>query len=72
MITANRALIDPAAFAQRGEERSLPKLRDRQLQSPAAVDSSRGRLPFRKPVRVAVCSHGPAPITAVSLASINV
>ena len=43
----------------------------RSSRSPAVVVSVRGRLPLRWAVRSAVRSHGPAPITAVSSASIN-
>ena len=49
-----------------------PKARCLGLSSPAVVEIVRGRDPLRGLIRVSVRSCGPAPITAVSSASIRV
>ena len=67
-----QGLIDPAAaLQQRREERPGPQLRDPQLQIPGRRRQRPGPVPvaLRGPGSVRSC--GPAPITAVSSASIN-
>jgi hypothetical protein len=72
MITAHNAL----SIRRRGSSNSGKKLPVRSFgmpisRSPAGVDNSFGRCPFRNAERAGVCSPGAAPITPVSSASIS-
>ena len=72
MITAHNAL----SIRRRGSSNSGKKLPVRSFgmpisTSPAGVDNSFARCPFRNADRDAVCSPGAAPIDVVSSASIN-
>jgi hypothetical protein len=64
--------IDPAALLQqRREERSLPQLRDLQLDVASRRRQQPGRRPLRCATRASDRSYGAAPMNAVASDSIN-
>lgn len=72
MITANRAWSTRRRrSSSEGKNVPVRSFGIRSSRSPAVVVSVRGRDPLRCAVRWSLRSQGPAPITAVSSASIN-
>ena len=72
MITANNAWSTRRRRSSSdGKNDPVRSLGIRSSRSPAVVVKVRGRLPLRSAVRSADRSHGPAPTTEVSSASIN-